>query len=150
MPRGYSWFPLQKIIIMFKRVMLIDEDVTSNLIFTKLSKSIKLSGEIQTFISAIDALEHFKEYRQSPDKLPTCIFLDIKMPIMNGWEFLEAFNRTFPELVGSIPVFILSSSDADNDLKMAGNFPQVVKYIVKPLGLKTLLDLKNNQNLLQE
>ncbi len=127
---------------MLNKILVIDEDVTSNLIFSKLANSVKFAKEITTYISALDALEYFKDAVKTQEDLPAAIFLDIKMPIMNGWEFLQEFNKLFPALAKQIPVYILSSSDNENDFQKARSFGNIKKYIVKPLSIKMLKELK--------
>jgi len=125
----------------FKKVLLIDEDATNNLIFKKLANSTKLSDDLITCISALDGLEYLSDCLKSGNALPEIIFLDIKMPIMNGWEFLDEFQKLKTKFDSPIKIFILSTSNNPNDFDKAQKYDDVQKYLVKPLSIKTLKEI---------
>ncbi len=125
----------------FKKVLLIDEDATNNLIFRKLATSTKLTDDLVTCISALDGLDYLNDCIKSGDSLPEVIFLDIKMPIMNGWEFLEEYQKIKPSFSSKINIFILSTSNNPDDFERAKQFSDVEKYLVKPLSIKILKEI---------
>ncbi len=124
----------------FQHVLLIDEDPINNLVFQKLANATKLAKEITVFISALDALEYLKGI--SYEALPNAIFLDIRMPIMNGWEFIEEYKLLAERFEKKIPVFVVTTSSDISDLRRASQNEFVAELIQKPLShvsLKRLL-----------
>jgi CheY-like chemotaxis protein len=97
------------------------------------------------------ALDYFEAQSKLPaeaQSLPAIIFLDINMPVMDGWEFLEAFTNRFQIFHDQIKVIILSSSVNPADLEMAENHPLVIGFMPKPLGETELANLKKHESLL--
>lgn len=106
------------------KIILIDDDPISTFVTEKLiHKNIKIPCEIFTFDNARDALSNVEKIR------PKYLFLDLNMPEMTGWDFLEEFNPQYedPE------IYILSSSVDERDIKKANQYKQVKRYLSKPL-----------------
>ncbi len=106
------------------KIVLIDDDPISTFVTEKLiHKNIKIPCQIFTFDNAHDALKNI--YKIEPNYL----FLDLNMPEMTGWDFLEEFDPHYknPE------IYILSSSVDERDISKAGEYRQVKKYLSKPL-----------------
>jgi CheY-like chemotaxis protein len=93
---------------------------------------------------ALDYFEEQSKLSKEAQTLPSLIFLDINMPVMDGWEFLELFSSKFKEFHETIRVIILSSSVNPADLAMAENHPLVIGFMPKPLGEPELGILKSN------
>jgi len=105
-------------------IVLIDDDPISTFITEKLIfKNIRIPVQIFKFESAIDALKEIYNIK------PHYLFLDLNMPEMSGWNFLESFNyeKNSPE------IYILSSSVDERDIKRASHYRQVKNYLSKPL-----------------
>ena len=97
-------------------------------------------------------LEYFEAQAKLPTEnqlLPALIFLDINMPVMDGWEFLEEFTKRFQQFHDQIKVIILSSSVNPADLEMAEHHPLVIGFMPKPLGELELTNLKSHTTLLK-
>lgn len=121
----------------FNRILLIDDDPIQNLINTKLLNRLEFSEQIDVAINGKEALE---DYISKIDILPEVIFLDINMPIMNGWEFLEVLDghdwTEYPK------IYMLTSSISPEDIQKSENHPMVDNYITKPLSIDKLSKLK--------
>lgn len=84
----------------------------------------------------------FDEYLMDGDNLPEIIFLDINMPILNGWEFLDLLNS---HDLNKLPkIYMLTSSISPEDVNKSENHPLVTGYFTKPLSLDKLSELKNS------
>jgi len=123
----------------FNKIVLIDDDVISNMVFEKLSTASGLTQELITIISPLDALVFFENLPTV--ELPDAIFLDIKMPILSGWEFLTQFKQI--SRIESVKVFIISSSVNYYDIQRAEKENAISSFISKPISMRKLLDIKN-------
>lgn len=125
-------------------IMLIDDNEIDNYINKHFLKQNNILSPIIEMTSAITALDYLSENINNPDKFPDVIFVDINMPIMDGFEFLHQFN-TFPETIKrNSKIFILTSSPNPNDIQKAAQTPYVKKYLNKPLSNETLMQIKND------
>lgn len=122
-----------------KRILIIDDDPVNNMINQKLIKKFKPEVEISTTMNAVEALKMLEE---NPDNKPDLILLDINMPVMTGWEFLEEARSKGIELL----VVMLSSSIDKHDQSKSSNYPVVVDYVVKPLSIDRLEELFARHN----
>jgi len=118
-------------------IFLIDDDTVVNYLH---AKALSRAGVINTkaFDKADEALEFFKQEGDTGSK--DVIFLDLNMPGMDGWEFLEAF-RALPESVtGNYRVLIISSSIDPKDIERSKTF-DVHAFVSKPLTSDKMTDL---------
>jgi CheY-like chemotaxis protein len=96
-------------------------------------KQHKLAESIMTFDNGEEARKYFSENAGNPEKLPDVILLDINMPIMDGWDFLEWYKVNKEGFARKIPVFMVSSSIDWRDIERAKSYDSVMDYISKPL-----------------
>jgi response regulator RpfG family c-di-GMP phosphodiesterase len=123
-------------------VLLIDDDEINNFISIKLIKKALLNTEIMACLNGKFAIEQLSAIKnQDPDKLPDYILLDINMPIMNGWEFLEEYKRLNIDPLGKSRIYIISSSVFSNDISKARSYPLVKDFISKPLNVEKIKEL---------
>ncbi len=123
-----------------KRVCLIDDDHIFVYGAKRLMREFNFFEDLAVFSNGQDALDHFEAQSDSPDTLPSVIFLDLNMPVMNGWEFLEAFLNLPGITTHGIAIYIMSSSVDPRDLEKIQSHPYIKDYILKPL---TSEDLEN-------
>jgi CheY-like chemotaxis protein len=113
-----------------KTIMLIDDNGDDNFIHERAIRKISTDSTVITKESAIDALAHLKSLKSSHADL---IFLDINMPQMNGWEFLEQYSKLDKDLQCQSIVIMLTTSDNEDDLLKAKTIANVKDFITKPL-----------------
>ncbi|MEO6632383.1 MAG: response regulator [Mucilaginibacter sp.] len=115
-------------------VLLIDDDDLNNLISAKYIKKYFANSNITACLNGKIAIDLITEKKATqPSFVYDYILLDLHMPVMNGWEFLE--NYTYLSMTGKekCEVFLLTSSVHDEDKVRASNYPFIKDYIIKPL-----------------
>ena len=122
-------------------ILIIDDDPMSSFMLKRLAELGELADIITILNSGRSALEYIKERKTSSNLLPDVIFLDIYMPVVNGWDFLAAFREFKNELTKSIDIIIVSSSEHPRDIDQAKTFEEVKAYAVKPVSLERLKEL---------
>lgn len=122
----------------YKRVMLIDDNEVDLKINSKIISISKLFEEIIVCQSGEDGLNYLKTNLLTPENLPEFILLDIQMPEMDGFEFLEIYKQLPKEITEKCLVAILSSTLDFGDIKKAEANPHVIKLFKKPLFPKEL------------
>ena len=115
-------------------VCLIDDDDIYQFTFLKSLAAKSENRKVITFSDGEEALNFMNENLLKPDVLPDIIFLDINMPVMDGWEFLEEFVKIKPHTGKEITIYMVSSSIDPVDLDRAGKINEVSKYLIKPIN----------------
>ncbi|PRX44458.1 response regulator [Salegentibacter salegens] len=117
---------------------IIDDDKIYVNLVKKIIEIKKLSNNLLIFKNGMEALDHFKLILEnaSEEKLPDIIFLDINMPVMDGWEFLNEFIKIKNNFEKKITLYVVSSSIDPRDLERAKSFNLVTDYLIKPIELK--------------
>jgi len=113
------------------KTYLIDDDIISNFIAEKALSDEHFADEIVAFQSAEKALEVIK--KEKPDNVPDVIFLDLNMPEMNGWGFLDALEPFKHELRDNCRIYILTSSLDVADTARSKDYDLVYGLLHKPL-----------------
>lgn len=117
-----------------KNILLVDDDDTSNFINKLVLKGMEISGEIKVSTSGIDALNYLKEkcLENVSDAGPTIVLLDINMPVMNGFEFLDAIKKNPDIKDENLQICMLTSSTNPEDIRKAKEY-NIYGYLDKPL-----------------
>lgn len=125
-------------------VMLVDDNDTDNFISKRIIEITKFARRVEVKSSGKGALDYLKQHQNETENIPNLIFLDINMPIVDGFVFLYEFEK-FNELVRSkCKVIILSSSDNKRDIDKIVNNNHVIKFITKPLTEIALDEIRVN------
>ena len=126
-------------------VMLIDDNEIDNLINQKMIEATNLSENIYVHSGAKSAIEFLKNIEKLGDYsdqiLPEVIFLDIDMPLMDGFQFLDLFNKLNDATKSKSKIIMLTSSINPQDIDKSKTYSFVKKYLNKPLTQQSLLKL---------
>jgi len=122
-------------------VMLVDDNDTDNFIHKRVLELSKFCSNIIIKNSGKSALEYLRNNLSNPDALPDIIFLDINMPIVDGFVFLFEFESMSDDLSKRPRIVILSSSDNKKDIDRIVDNEFVIKFITKPLSEEALAEL---------
>jgi CheY-like chemotaxis protein len=128
------------------KICLIDDDEIYLFLMKKSFYAMGVNNEVLSFLNGADAWEELIKLKNNNEDLPSIIFLDINMPIMDGWEFLTEFRKINATVLNKISVYIVSSSIAIEDIEKSKTFPEIVDYLTKPVEIDTLASiLKGSQ-----
>ena len=118
----------------FKNVFVVDDDKIHHFIIKKLLESNTIDIEPVFFENGLDAINDIKGKIDNGNILPDLILLDINMPILDGWQFLDEFTSLKEKLSHDIMIHIISSSNNIIDLEKAQTFKDLIgNYFVKPM-----------------
>nr|WP_294775723.1 response regulator [uncultured Flavobacterium sp.] len=112
---------------------LVDDDDTFVFITKRIIEKTNHVKEIKVFGNGLDALNYLKENLNSDYKLPDIIFLDLSMPIMDGWQFLDEFTSLEKQKTNKIIIYVCSSSISPHDIIKARKMSAVSDFIIKPV-----------------
>jgi len=130
-----------------KHVYLIDDDAVTNLINSQVIHLSNFASRVSTFVDAAEALAKLTDIEISDmDTFPCIIFLDIAMPGMNGWGFLDALIKLPEPFQNKCNVIMLTSSIDLFDIRKAKRYNLVKDYILKPLDIKSLAILGSQKH----
>jgi CheY-like chemotaxis protein len=125
---------------MINSILLIDDNNIDNYINRAVLNKLNIAENIIVKTSTIDALAFLNSLKEGL-KFPQIIFLDIRMPLMDGFGFLKEFEKFPLNKRENYSVYILSSSTNDDDINTAKSFSSVKKYLNKPLQVDVVKNL---------
>jgi CheY-like chemotaxis protein len=114
-----------------KLTYIIDDDKLTVKLLSKLILKNEFCEEITSFFNAQYALDELKKNYSSIENLPDTILLDLNMPVMDGWQFLDEYILL--PIKKEISVFIVTSSIDPADIEMSKKYEVIKNYIVKPI-----------------
>lgn len=121
-------------------VMVIDDDPDWLFVIKKMLQQVGVGKQYIIAHNGLEALQKLQTIAASGDKLPELIFLDIKMPVMNGFEFLEEVTKSTALDFSLMRVFVCSSSLHPRDKEKADLYP-IAGFISKPLTPQILKEI---------
>lgn len=129
-------------------VCIIDDDDIYQYTMSAALESINSVNRIQVFLDGAEAMDFFLDNISNTEELPDVIFLDINMPIMDGFEFMEEYVKIKPKVGKQITIYMVSSSMDPKDVERSRKISEISDYIVKPIRetqLRTIIErLKEN------
>lgn len=119
-------------------IMLVDDNPHDNFFHERAILQYNPAIKVFKMESAMDALDYLKTHSGDTQLEPDIIFLDINMPYMNGWEFLEEYKKLDERLQKRFIIVMLSTSEHPSEKEMAANHGVIADFITKPLTKKIL------------
>ena len=125
------------------KTCIVDDDSIYRFTMVITLENINLPVDIMAFSDGEEAINFMLDHIGQDSKFPDVIFLDIEMPVMDGFQFMEEFVKIKPRLQKKITIYMVSSSLDPVDIDRARNISAISDYIVKPIGvarLKTIIE----------
>ena len=122
-----------------KTIWVIDDDPIYQIIINKTIQRFGLFSAISTFKNGKIALDALLQLLDNDTALPDIILLDINMPVMDGWEFMEELGLIKPKFMKQIVVYIVSSSIAVEDKNKSMSYENILGYLSKPITVDDLI-----------
>lgn len=124
-----------------KNVLLIDDSESDNFYHERKIRKMGITDNIHTCFSGQEALDFLKSELEGIHPQPTLIFLDINMPGMNGWEFLQEYEKLEVAQQGEVVLTMLSNSIDERDRSRTKDFKAVQGFYSKPLSEDYLISI---------
>ncbi|WP_437369421.1 response regulator [Maribacter litoralis] len=112
---------------------IIDDDPIFVYGTKRIIKEVDFANTVMVYSNGQDALDGLMKISLTDEPLPDVIFLDLNMPVLNGWEFLDEFKNCKSKKSRKIVIYIISSSVDPRDLERVKDYEQVDTYILKPI-----------------
>ncbi|MGG7036211.1 MAG: response regulator [Flavobacterium sp.] len=123
----------------FKNVYVVDDDEVFHFLVKKMLSANDIEVKPSFFKNGFDALTDLKNKLKLDNGLPDVILLDLNMPVLDGWQFLEEFKSLKDSLMKNIAVYIISSSDNVMDRERADGFSEEISgYFLKPVTVESI------------
>lgn len=122
-------------------VCIIDDDNIYRYTTQKFIQLLKLADDVMTCGNGEEALDFFSAHVDNNSKLPDVVLLDVNMPVMDGWEFIEEYAKIYPDITKKIKVYMVSSSIDERDKARALKKREITDYIIKPISEQQLIAL---------
>ncbi len=129
------------------KILVVDDDSVYNYSLQVLITNHQITEDFSSFTDAEKAILFLEQHVSDASQLPDVIFLDISMPMMNGWEFLEEYAELRKQFCKPVELFVVSSSIRKQDILRAKSYREVNDYISKPFTSQTLQKFIEKVNL---
>ncbi|SEJ50088.1 Response regulator receiver domain-containing protein [Dyadobacter sp. SG02] len=126
---------------MLEILCVVDDDKIFTYLLKRIIEKAKIAREIIFFDNGRDALDYLTSHKEDALKLPQLILLDINMPILDGWQFLNEYGKLKPEVPQPISICMMSSSSEVEDYNRAMDSGHVMDYLQKPVQIPSLKEV---------
>ncbi len=120
---------------------VIDDDAIYTFTIKRIIAKAEVAENTMFFHNGKVALDFFVENVSLTDSLPDLILLDINMPVLDGWQFMDQFINILPQIQKQIAIYIVSSSNDPEDINKARAIAEITDFVVKPITVQTLQDI---------
>jgi len=122
----------------FDIACVIDDDEIYTFTIKRIIANSEIAEKTLFFPNGKLAIDFFTEYVHQTDSLPDLILLDINMPVLDGWQFMDEFVKIRPLIQKRVIIYIVSSSIDEADFAKAKTYEQISDFIVKPVSVEKL------------
>jgi CheY-like chemotaxis protein len=132
---------------MFEKILCVDDDTITLMLCKKVIERVAFAYEVLTAKNGEEAIIYFDELAQKQQNhtasYPKLTFLDLNMPVMNGWEFLDTYLKNgYCEIFPEAKFIVLSSTIDPQDVEKTKGYPMVIDFLSKPITKEMLEELK--------
>ena len=125
-----------------KTIWIVDDDPIYQTIINKLIEKTEVFSAHSSFTNGKEAITTLKKaLKDNTNNFPDIILLDINMPVMDGWEFMEEIKTIKSKINKEIIIYIVSSSIAVEDRNKSKTFEDIIGYIPKPITISDLISI---------
>jgi CheY-like chemotaxis protein len=129
---------------MLRKVICIDDDPITLMLCKKVMERVEFASEINTLQNGEEAIKQFEDYEKIDTKnAPDMVFIDLNMPVMNGWEFLDEYFKREYHKKFKTNFIVLSSTIDPKDVEKSKLYSMVVDFLSKPITKTMLEELKS-------
>ena len=125
-------------------ILLVDDDEVYLFLMNKIIKELTTELKVTSLLDGEEAIEYLSKCTDKNIDAPEVIFLDINMPFLDGWGFLEEFKKLKPKIQNNVNIYMVSSSNRQHDIEKASEFEELTGYVVKPLKEDKLVEIFTN------
>ena len=126
------------------KICIIDDDEVYKFFMKRVLKIKKLAEDVISFADGEEAYNFFNKNKENPEKLPDLIFLDINMPIMDGFQFMAEYVKIQAAIDKKITIYMITSSIDPIDLEHSKKYPEISNFITKPIKADVLKRIINS------
>jgi CheY-like chemotaxis protein len=130
---------------MLHKILCVDDDPITLMLYKMVIAKASFTEEIITAKNGQEAMDYYEKLKDNNEThCPELIFLDLNMPVMGGWEFLDNFTKKeYQEFNTKTKVIVLSSTIDPTDIEKSKTYPIVIDFLSKPITKEMLEDLKD-------
>jgi CheY-like chemotaxis protein len=125
----------------YNKIMILDDDEIDNYLVKVLIKNNNIAEQILEFNNGVDAIKYLEDNRDQEENLPEVILLDLYMPMMDGMEFMKAFDSLKLNFPVKCKICVVSGSVDDNDILKTKSTNNIYSYTTKPITVDFLMSL---------
>lgn len=126
---------------MLHKILCVDDDPITLMLYKMVVSKAEFATQVDTAQNGEEAIAYFDELLKNSEEFPKLIFLDLNMPIMGGWEFLDIFSKEKYVTFKDSKVIVLSSTIDPQDIEKSKSYPMVIDFQSKPISKEMLADL---------
>lgn len=127
-----------------KIIWVVDDDAIYQVIINKIIKRSEMFSASSSFKNGKEAVSALHKIIENTELIPDIILLDINMPVMDGWEFMEEIKSIKSQIDKKIIIYIVSSSIAVEDKNKSKEFKDVFAFISKPVNVQDIMVIAEN------
>lgn len=127
--------------VRIQNACIVDDDDIFRFILEKHIQTQNLADKILKFENGEEAIQYIEQFSDVSEALPDVIFLDINMPVMNGWQFMNRIKNVLNNMTKTPTIYMVSSSVDSRDIEKSKQYHEIKKYISKPIDKAEVMSL---------